>query len=79
MRAPLVALVLAGCGATPPPSQPVLEAPPPRARLLDEELRAPEGGAGETLQLEMPELGSELPSVIVVGEPDDEAAAEPAP
>lgn len=69
-------MFLVGCGGAPPLVDTPEEAPAPRARLLDEELRAPEGAAGEgRFQLEMPALGSELPRVIVVppadGEPPD--------
>lgn len=72
-RIVVLASLLAGCGGAPPPA--TLEEPiaPPRARLLDGELRAPEGVASRgDFELELPALGSELPSVIVI--PPAEAA-----
>ncbi len=59
--------LVAGCGGAPVRARVEDPITPPRARLLDEDLRAPEGAAAQDdFRLEMPALGSDLPSVIVV-------------
>lgn len=66
-------LLAVGCGGAQPPAEAPTNDPAPRARLLEDELRGPEGAGEASFELEMPRLGSDLPGVIVVPPAEGEA------